>query len=135
KNILLQQVVPEARGREMRALVVGGRVIGAVKRVTRIGEFRQHLHRPREAVAVELPRAYPALALRAAAGLRLAGAGVDLVESKAGPMVVEVNPAPGFEELERASGIDVAGELVRFAEGYVARRAGPAPAAVATKSA
>jgi ribosomal protein S6--L-glutamate ligase len=132
KNILLQQYVPEARGRELRAYVVGGRVIGAVKRVTRLGEFRTHLHKPREAQSVELTRAFRALAIRAAEILELDIAGVDLVESKRGPMVVEVNPAPGLEELERASGIDVAGELVRFAESYVDRTAAPGP--VATRS-
>lgn len=133
KNILLQQYVPEARGRELRAYVIGGRVIGAVKRITRIGEFRTHLHRPREAVATELTRNYRALAIRAAEILNLEIAGVDLMESRGGPMVVEVNPAPGFEEVERAGGIDVAGELVRFAESYVERVAAPVPSPVASK--
>jgi ribosomal protein S6--L-glutamate ligase len=130
KNILLQEYVREARGREIRAYVIGGRVIGALKRTARIGEFRTHLHKPREAVAVEPPRAYRALAIRSAEVLDLEIAGIDMVDARPGPMVVEVNPAPGFEELERATGIDVAGELVRFAELYAERKAAAAAKAV-----
>ena len=131
KNILLQQYVPETRGREIRAFVVGGRVIASVKRITRVGEFRTRLHRPGEAYACEIAKAYRALAIRAAEVLSLEIAAVDLIETKEGPMVVEVNPAPGLEEIERATEIDVAGEIVRFCESYAERKAAAAPKAVA----
>jgi ribosomal protein S6--L-glutamate ligase len=124
KNILLQQYHPESRGRELRAFVVGGRVIGAIRRVVRLGEFRTQIHRTREAAPIELSRAHRALAIRAAEILGLSIAAVDLVEAKGGPVVGEVNPTPGLEEVERTTEIDVAGEIVRFAESFAAERAG-----------
>ena len=129
RNILLQQVV--GRGREVRAFVAGGRVIGAVRRAPRAAEPRD----PRSATSepADLTRPYRALAIRTAEVLGLEVAGVDLHEGKGGPLVMEVNPAPGLEEVERATGIDVASEVMRFAEAMVARRsAKAAPKAVAS---
>lgn len=123
KNILLQQYRGEGRAREIRAIVVGGRVIAAVRRATRLGEFRANIHRPREAVPAELTRPCRALAIRAAELLNLQVAGVDMIEARGGPWVAEVNPAPGLEEIERPTGTDVAGEVVRFAETVVEARA------------
>ncbi len=124
KNILLQQYLPESRGRELRAFVVGGRVIAAVRRVTRVGEFKKNIHRPREATSVDLARARRALAIRAAEILGLPIAAIDIVEARGGPLVVDAHPTPGLEEIERPTDVDVAGEIVRFAEAHVAVRTG-----------
>lgn len=120
KNILLQQVL--LRGREVRAYVIGGRVIAAVRRPGRGADLqRESKDRPAGEPA-DLTRPYRALAIRTAAALGLEIAGVDLHEGKGGPMVMEVNPAPGLEDVERATGIDLAAEIVRFAEAFVLER-------------
>jgi ribosomal protein S6--L-glutamate ligase len=126
RNILLQQVM--GRGREVRAFVVGGRVIAAVRRAPLAARSRgvqyQRQARVGPGEPAELTRQYRALAIQAAQALGLTVAGVDLHEGKGGPVVMEVNAAPGLEEVERATGIDVAGEVLRFAEAFVAEPAG-----------
>jgi ribosomal protein S6--L-glutamate ligase len=124
KNLLLQQVVQG--GREVRALVVGGRVIAALRRPPRaLPEKRPKKNAapawPPE--AIELSRPVRTLAIRAAEALGLSVAGVDLHDGKGGPLVLDVNPAPGLEEIERATEIDIAQEVVRYAELLVARAA------------
>jgi len=115
QEILLQEFVSESRGRDIRALVVGDRVVGAMRREARRGEFRSNLHRGGFGTAVELPADYAEAAVRAARVVGLDVAGVDLLESSEGPKVVELNSSPGFEGLERATGLDIAGEIVAFA--------------------
>jgi ribosomal protein S6--L-glutamate ligase len=115
QEILLQEFIAEARGRDVRALVVGERVVGAMRREARRGEFRSNLHRGGFGSAADLPAEYAEAAVRAARVLGLDVAGVDLLESDRGPMVMELNSSPGFEGLERATGLDVAGEIVAFA--------------------
>src|SRR5882724_8895649 len=115
QEILLQEFVSESRGRDIRALVVGDRVVGAMRREARRGEFRSNLHRGGFGTAVELPADYAEAAVRAARVVGLDVAGVDLLESSEGPTVVELNSSPGFEGLERATGLDIAGEIVAFA--------------------
>src|SRR3954469_10548892 len=115
QELLLQEFVAESRGRDIRALVVGDRVVGAMRREARRGEFRSNLHRGGFGTAVELPADDAAAAVRAARVLGLDVAGVDLLESSDGPKVVELNASPGFEGLERATGLDIAGEIVGFA--------------------
>ena len=115
QEILLQEFVEESRGRDIRALVVGDRVIGAMRREARSGEFRSNLHRGGEGTAVELPPQYAQAAVRAANVLSLQVAGVDLLEAEGGPKVMEVNSSPGFEGLERATGLDIAGAIVDYA--------------------
>ena len=121
QEILLQEYVSESGGRDLRALVVGERVVGAMRREARKGEFRSNLHRGGFAVAAELPREYEEAALRAARVLGLSVAGVDLLESSSGPKVMELNSSPGFEGLEVATGLDIAGAIIdeaaRLAEG------------------
>ena len=121
QEILLQEYVSESGGRDVRALVVGERVVGAMRREARKGEFRSNLHRGGFAVAAELPREYEEAALRAARVLGLSVAGVDLLESSSGPKVMELNSSPGFEGLEKATGLDIAGAIIeeaaRLAEG------------------
>lgn len=113
-NILLQAFIEEAGGIDYRALVVGGRVVAAMSRQAGEGEFRSNLHRGGTATGITLEPAYELTALHAAEVLGLNIAGVDMVPSKEGPMVLEVNSSPGLEGIEGATGIDVAGAIVDF---------------------
>jgi len=115
QEILLQEFVAESRGRDVRALVVGDRVVGAMRREAPRGEFRSNLHRGGFGSAIQLPADYAEAAVRAAKVIGLDVAGVDLLESNDGPKIVELNSSPGFEGLERATGLDIAGEIVAFA--------------------
>jgi ribosomal protein S6--L-glutamate ligase len=116
QEILLQEFVAESKGRDFRALVVGDRVVGAMRREAKGGEFRSNLHRGGAGSAIELPREYAEAAVRAAGVLGLDVAGVDLLESNSGPTVLELNSSPGFEGLERATGLDIASEIVAQAK-------------------
>lgn len=121
-NFLVQEFVAEAEGADIRCFVVGGKVIAAMKRQAREGEFRSNLHRGGSAEVTKLNDAEIDTALRAAAVMNLSVAGVDLLRSKAGPMVLEVNSSPGLEGIEGATGIDVAGGIIEYIEGRVKRR-------------
>jgi ribosomal protein S6--L-glutamate ligase len=116
QEILLQEFVAESRGRDVRALVVGGRVVAAMRREARAGGFRSNLHRGGEGTPIELPEAFAQAAVRAAQVIGLEVAGVDLLEAKAGPKVMEVNSSPGFEGLEKATGVDIASAIVARAQ-------------------
>jgi ribosomal protein S6--L-glutamate ligase len=113
QEIVLQEFIRESEGRDVRALVVGNRVVGAMRRQAKPGEFRSNIHRGAEGLAIELPPAYAEAAVRAAKVIGLEVAGVDMLESATGPKIMEVNSSPGFEGLERATGRDIAGEIVR----------------------
>src|SRR3954470_6243633 len=121
QEILLQEFIAESRGRDVRALVVGDRVVGAMRREARLGEFRSNLHRGGEGSALELSPDYVQAAVRAARVLGLEVAGVDLLEAERGPKVMEVNSSPGFEGLERATGLAIAGASVEHAARLAAR--------------
>src|SRR5437879_2077410 len=125
QEILLQEFVAESQGRDVRALVVGDRVAGAMRREARKGEFRSNLHRGGFGTAVQLSHEDEEAAVRAARVLGLDVAGVDLLESVDGPKVMELNSSPGFEGLERATGLDIAGEIIAqaLARAEGARRA------------
>jgi ribosomal protein S6--L-glutamate ligase len=132
-NILVQQFVRETRGADVRAFVVGGKVIAAMRRQAAPGEFRANLHRGGRAVAVELSDAEREAAVRAASTLGLGVAGVDFLPSDVGPLVIEVNSSPGLEGIEGATGTDVAAAIVAYAEAHaptVGAAAAPATAAV-----
>jgi len=116
QNILIQNFVRESEGRDLRALVVGDRVVAAMRRMARPGEFRSNVHRGAKVEAVDLPPEYERTALRAAQIMGLRVAGVDMLETSAGPQVLEVNSSPGFEGLEQATGIDVAGAVIEDIE-------------------
>jgi ribosomal protein S6--L-glutamate ligase len=116
QEILLQEFVAESKGRDLRGLVVGDRVVGAMRREAKRGEFRSNLHRGGAGTAIALPPEYAEAAVRAAQVLGLDVAGVDLLESKDGPMVLELNSSPGFEGLEKATGLDIASEIVAEAK-------------------
>ncbi len=116
RPVLLQQFIAEAGGRDVRLFVVGGRCVAAMERAAASGEFRANLHRGGVAVRFRPDAATEQLALRAAALHQLGVAGVDLIQSQRGPLLLEVNSSPGLEGIERASGVDVAGEIVRYVE-------------------
>jgi ribosomal protein S6--L-glutamate ligase len=122
-QILIQEFVAESRGRDIRALVIGDRVVAAMKRTARVGDFRSNLHRGGSGRAVRLPRAYERAALESVRIMGLHVAGVDILESRSGPKVIEINSSPGFEGLERATGVDVARAMVEYATAYASSRA------------
>ena len=122
QNIILQEFVAESKGRDVRAIVVGGELVAAMRRTARKGEFRSNLHRGGNGRRVELPAAYARAALDAARIMGLGVAGVDMLESRDGPRVIEVNSSPGLRGVERATGIDVAQRVIMHAERLVARR-------------
>ncbi len=115
-NILVQEFIKEAAGADIRAFVVGGKVIAAMKRQAPAGEFRSNLHRGGQAERVKLSPEERSIAVRAAKTLGLNVAGVDLLRSNHGPVVMEVNSSPGLEGIERATGVDVAGRVIALLE-------------------
>jgi ribosomal protein S6--L-glutamate ligase len=117
-NIMVQEFIHEAQGSDIRAFVVGGKVIAAMMRSGRKGEFRSNLHRGGQAVAVEISSEERATALRSADILGLNVSGVDMLRSDRGPVVMEVNSSPGLEGIESATGVDVAGEIIKFLEAH-----------------
>jgi ribosomal protein S6--L-glutamate ligase len=119
QNVLLQKFVAESRGRDVRAIVVGDKVVASMRRVARGDEFRANVHRGGRTEAVELSEPYRACAIRAAQILGLRVAGVDLLESDEGPKVIEVNSSPGLEGIETATGVDVASAIIAHLEEQV----------------
>ncbi len=119
QNVLIQKFVKESKGTDVRALVVGDRVVAAMRRRGAPGEFRSNVHRGGSTEVFDLPDDYQHTAVRAAqiTGLRIAG--VDMLESNDGPQVLEVNSSPGLEGIETATGIDVAGEIIADIENNV----------------
>jgi ribosomal protein S6--L-glutamate ligase len=118
-SVLLQRFVKESKGRDVRAFVVGGRVVAAMRRVAQGDEFRSNVHRGGIAETVELDEEYQRVAVHAAQIMGLRVAGVDLLEGADGPVLMEVNSSPGLEGIEAATGIDVAGEIVSLIEDEV----------------
>lgn len=122
QDIVLQEFVAESKGRDVRALVVGDRVVGAMRRQARRGEFRSNIHRGGRGKPLELPADWAAAAVKAAQVIGLEIAGVDMLESKDGPKIMEINSSPGFEGLEKATGLDVAGAMIDHAVDFAARQ-------------
>lgn len=116
QNVLVQKFVSESKGRDIRAFVVGDRVVAAMRRTAVGQEFRSNVHRGGRTERVELDEAYERTAVRAAHILGLKVAGVDMLEGKDGPVIMEVNSSPGLEGIEGATGVDVAREIVGFTE-------------------
>ncbi|MEM6270909.1 MAG: 30S ribosomal protein S6--L-glutamate ligase [Bacteroidota bacterium] len=121
-NILVQEFIAEARSQDIRAFVVGGEVVGAMIRKGSEDDFRSNLHRGGTARAVQLTREERNTAIKAARALGLGVAGVDMLPSRRGPLVIEVNSSPGLEGIEAATQVDVAGHIIRYIESSVARR-------------
>jgi ribosomal protein S6--L-glutamate ligase len=122
QDIILQEYIAESRGRDLRAIVVGQRVVASMRRQAKSGEFRSNLHRGGLGVRVKLDPRYVAAAVAAVKVMGLDVAGVDMLESKSGPKILEINSSPGLEGIERTSGVDVAGAIVRHAERIMLRR-------------
>lgn len=115
-HFLVQEFIEEAKGSDIRCFVVGGKVIAAMQRKAAQGEFRSNLHRGGTATSATLSKAERATAIRAAKIMGLNVAGVDLVRSRRGPAVLEVNSSPGLEGVEKATGVDIATRIVEFIE-------------------
>jgi ribosomal protein S6--L-glutamate ligase len=115
-NILVQEYIKEAGGTDIRALVVGGEVVASIKRTCGVGEFRANLHRGGKAEPVVISEDERRTAVRSAEVLGLNVAGVDMLRSSRGPVVMEVNSSPGIEGIEQATGADVAGAMIAFLE-------------------
>ena len=115
-NILVQEFIKEAEGTDIRAFVVGRKIVAAMERRGPEGDFRSNLHRGGTAKMVELSAAEKSAALKASKSMGLNVAGVDLLRSSHGPVVMEVNSSPGLEGIEGASNVDVAGAIITFLE-------------------
>ena len=124
-RVILQEFIEEARGTDIRAFIVDGQIVGAMKREGKEGEFRSNLHRGGKATVIRLSRAEKSTALNAAKAMGLAIAGVDMLQSKRGPMVLEVNSSPGLEGIEKSTGVDIAGKIIEYVERSVARERRP----------
>lgn len=123
QDVILQQFIAEAAGRDYRAIVIGNRVVAAMMRTAPEGEFRSNIHRGGSGTPVRLPREFERAAVKAAKILGLQVAGVDLMESGQGPLVLEVNSSPGFEGIEKATGLNIAATLMKHIhEEALARR-------------
>ena len=117
-NILLQEFIKEAGGTDIRAIVVGGKVIAAMKRTGAAGEFRSNLHRGGSAELIKLSPEERSTAIRAAKTMGLNVCGVDMLRANHGPVVMEVNSSPGLEGVEKATGLDVAGKIIEHIEAH-----------------
>lgn len=116
QNILIQKFIREAQGADVRALVVGRRVVAAMRRQAVGGEFRSNIHRGGTAKAIPISAEGRKIALSATRVLGLRVAGVDLIESAEGPMIMEVNSSPGLEGIQNTTGVDVAGAIIEHIE-------------------
>jgi len=119
QNVLIQSFVKESRGRDIRAFVVGNRVVAAMRRRAQGDEFRSNVHRGGQTEALTLDPRYERTAIHAAQVLGLRVAGVDMLESASGPKIMEVNASPGLEGIEAATHVDVADKIVELVENEV----------------
>ena len=122
QDIVLQEYVRESKGRDIRILVVGGKVVAAMERVAKKGEFRANLHRGGLAKGIRISPAFRRAAVRATAIMGLEVAGVDLLAGRRGPRILEINSSPGLEGIERASDVDIAGAIIAYGEAFASRR-------------
>ncbi|MCL4151814.1 UNVERIFIED_CONTAM: hypothetical protein GTU68_009886 [Idotea baltica] len=115
-NIMLQEFIKEAGGTDIRAIVVGGRVVAAMKRTGAEGDFRSNLHRGGSAELIKLSPEERSTAARSAKTMGLSFCGVDMLRANHGPVVMEVNSSPGLEGVENATGLDIAGKVIEYIE-------------------
>ncbi len=121
-DVIVQEFIKEAKGADLRVIVVGGKVVAAMRRVGAPGEFRANVHQGGSAEKVTLTQRERRLAIKAAKSLGLEVAGVDMLRSERGPLVIEVNASPGLEGIETASGVDVAGAIIQYVEEHVPKK-------------
>lgn len=115
-RVIIQEYIKESKGADIRAFIVNGEVVGSMKRQAKEGEFRSNLHRGGTSSVVKLSRAEKSAAIKAAKVMGLGVAGVDMLQSSRGPLIIEVNSSPGLEGIERATGVDIAGKIIKFVE-------------------
>ena len=115
-NILLQEFIKEAGGTDIRAIVIGNRVVAAMKRTGAAGDFRSNLHRGGSAELIKLSPEERSTAVRSAKAMGLNVCGVDMLRANHGPVVMEVNSSPGLEGVEKATGLDIAGKIIEYIE-------------------
>ncbi|UII81475.1 ATP-grasp domain-containing protein [Flagellimonas sp. CMM7] len=115
-SILLQQYIEEANGEDIRIIVVGNKVVASMKRTSDLDDFRSNVHRGADTVAIKPTAKEQFIALNATKYLGLGVAGVDLMRSKRGPVLIEVNASPGLKGVEAATGINVAKHIIQFVE-------------------
>lgn len=120
QNVLIQRFVAESQGRDIRALVVGDRVVAAMRRRAQAGEFRSNVHRGGSTERIELDPEFERVAVQSAQIMGLRVAGVDMLEGDSGPLVLEVNSSPGLEGIETATELDVAGTIIDYIASQVA---------------
>lgn len=121
-RIIVQEFIKEAKGADIRAFVVNGEVVGAMRRQAKEGEFRSNLHRGGTAKVVRLDRHEKSAAIAAAKKMGLGVAGVDMLPSARGPLILEVNSSPGLEGIEAATKIDIAGRIYNFIEKHAGKK-------------
>jgi ribosomal protein S6--L-glutamate ligase len=115
-RVIVQEFIKEAKASDIRAFIIGNEVVSAMKRQGKEGEFRSNLHRGGSATIYKLNRAEKAAALTAAKAMGLTIAGVDMLQSNRGPLILEVNSSPGLEGIEEATGIDIASKVIKYIE-------------------
>ena len=121
-RVILQEYIQEAGGSDIRAFVINGEVVGAIRRQGKEGEFRSNIHRGGSAEVVKLSRLEKSTAIKAAKVLGLAIAGVDMIRSARGPLVLEVNSSPGLEGIEKATKIDIAKKIIEYIELTISKK-------------
>lgn len=115
-HILVQEYIAEAKGCDIRCLVVGNEVVAAIERRAKEGDFRSNLHRGGMATVAQISDEERAIAIKATQTLGLDAAGVDILRAARGPLVMEVNASPGLEGVETTTGVDVAGKMIAWIE-------------------
>ena len=115
-RVIVQEFIKESRGEDIRAFVVDGHVVGAMVRTAKEGEFRSNLHRGGTAKVIELTHEEEIAAIKAANAMKLGIAGVDMLRSERGPLIIEVNSSPGLEGIESATRVDIAGQIIKYIE-------------------
>ncbi len=115
-NILVQEFIQESRGTDIRCLVVGDKVVAAIKRQAKEGEFRANVHQGGQAMKVQLSSEERRIAVASAKAMGLKVAGVDIVRSNHGPLVLEINSSPGLEGVEKATHVNIAGKIIQYIE-------------------
>ena len=121
-DVLVQEFIPEADGEDLRCLVIGDKVVATMKRISNPGEFRANLHRGGKAENVKLTAEERNMAIKSAKVMGLKLAGVDLIRSHQGPLVLEVNSSPGLEGIETVTGIDISDKIIECLEKNAMKR-------------
>lgn len=121
-SILIQKYIEESNGEDIRIFVIGNKVVASMKRTSEVGEFRSNVHRGGSAEKVKLSAKEQFIALNATKHIGLGIAGVDLIRSKKGPLLIEVNASPGLQGIEAATGVNIAKEIILFVERNGRRR-------------